>query len=206
MKILYVLHSTYALDGSSRSFRTLIAGVLQRGHTPVVVAPDGEGQAKILRDMGVEVLVVPYRNSTYPDLRDAKDWVLFLPRLIARRILIHRAVHTLCKQLRGKGINLVHTNTSVVEIGERIAQELAIPHVYHLREYDLDFHYYPCAKSFHRRLSHNYSVCITKAIQQHHLQAQNPRSVVVYNGITLAESKLEKGPSRYPLLPVCGTD
>ena len=43
MNILYILHSTYPLGGASKSFLTLIKGVQEQGHTPIVVAPDADG-------------------------------------------------------------------------------------------------------------------------------------------------------------------
>ena len=49
MNILYILHSTYPLGGASKSFLTLIKGVQEQGHTPIVVAPDKEGVAITLQ-------------------------------------------------------------------------------------------------------------------------------------------------------------
>ena len=160
MNILYVLNSTYALGGATKSFLTLIEAVKQRGHTPVVVAPDEDGVAITLRQMGVEVIAVPYRNNTYPDLRNPKEAILFLPRLIARRILIQKAAHAVYERVKSRDIALVHTNVSVVDVGERVAKRLGVPHIYHIREYgDSDFHlhYYPSFKAFHRRLAQSYT-------------------------------------------------
>ena len=72
MNILYILHSTYPLGGASKSFLTLIKGVQEQGHTPIVVTPDEEGVAITLRQMGVEVITIPFRTNTYPDLRSCQ--------------------------------------------------------------------------------------------------------------------------------------
>ncbi len=195
MNILYVLNSTYALGGATKSFLTLIETVKQCGHTSIVVAPDEDGVAITLRQMDVEVIAMPYRNNTYPDLRNPKEAILFLPRLAARRMLILKAVNAVYERIKSRDIALVHTNVSVVDVGERVAKRLGIPHIYHIREYgDSDFHlhYYPSSKAFHRRLSHNYTLCITRAIQQHHLLSGCPKSLVVYNGITMTEEKERK--------------
>ena len=141
------------------------------------------------------VIAVPYRNNTYPDLRNPKEAILFLPRLIARRILIQKAAHAVYERVKSRDIALVHTNVSVVDVGERVAKRLGVPHIYHIREYgDSDFHlhYYPSFKAFHRRLAQSYTLCITRAIQRHHLQSGNSKSLVVYNGITMAEEKEQK--------------
>lgn len=192
MNILYILHSTYPLGGASKSFLTLIKGVQEQGHTPIVVAPDEEGVAITLRQMGVEVITIPFRTNTYPDLRNAKEAILFLPRLVARRILIHKAVNTVYNLVKSKKIAMIHSNVSVVDVGERVAKRLGIPHIYHIREYaDVDFgqHNFPSSKTFHKQLAANYTICITKAIQQHHHLEGNPRSVVVYNGIVMEKEQ-----------------
>lgn len=207
MNILYVLNSTYALGGATKSFLTLIEAVRQQGHTPIVVAPDTEGVAITLQQMGVEVIVVNYRNNTYPDLRHTKDALLFLPRLVARRWLIHKAVDTVYQQVKDRNIALVHTNVSVVDVGEKVAQRLAIPHIYHIREYgDADFHfrYYPSSTAVHRRLSAQYTLCITRAIQQYHHLAGNKRSEVVYNGIKPPSEKVQGELPREPYFLYAG--
>ena len=201
MNILYVLNSTYALGGATKSFLTLIEAVRQQGHTPIVVAPDNEGVATMLQQMGVEVIAVNYRNNTYPDLRHTKDALLFLPRLAARRWLIHKAVNAVYEQVKDRHIALVHTNVSVVDVGEKVAQRLAVPHIYHIREYadaDFNFHYYPSSGAFHRRLAAQHTFCITRAIQQYHHLAGNPLSQVVYNGI---KPPVEKAEGEVPQAP-----
>lgn len=192
MTILYVLNDTYPLGGASKSFLTLVESVLRMGHTPIVVTPDKRGIAITLRQTGVEIIAVPYRNNTYPDCRNLTEAILFLPRLIMRRWLIRKAVQRVYKLVKSKNITLVHTNVSVVNVGEQVARKLGVPHIYHIREYadlDFDLHYFPCSKIFHKQLSESYTICITHAIQQHHHQAGNPKSLVVYNGITMDEDK-----------------
>ncbi len=192
MNILYVLNDTYLLGGATKSFLTLIESVLRHGHTPIVVTPDEKGIAVTLRQMGVEIIAVPYRNNTYPDCRNLTEALLFLPRLAGRRWLIRKAIQRVYGQIKSRDIALVHTNVSVVDVGERVARKLGVPHIYHIREYadlDFDFHYYPSSKAFHKQLSQSYTICITHAIQEHHHQAGNHKSMVVYNGITMEEEK-----------------
>ncbi len=200
MNILYVLNDTYVLGGASKSFLTLIESVLLHGDTPIVVTPNNKGIAKTLQQMGVEIIAVPYRNNTYPDLRNFMEASLFLPRLVMRRWLIRKAVQRVYEQVKSRDIHLVHTNVSVIDLGERVARKLGVPHIYHIREYgdmDFNFHYYPCSKAFHQRLSQNYTICITQAIQKHHYQFGNPKSTVVYNGITMGtEGKAQALPSQ----------
>lgn len=201
MTILYVLNDTYPLGGASKSFLTLIKRVLSLGHTPIVVTPDKKGIAITIRQMGVEIIAASYRNNTYPDCRNFSEMILFLPRLIMRRLLIRKAVQKVYEQIKSRNITLVHTNVSVVDVGERVAKKLGVPHIYHIREYadlDFDLHYFPCSKVFHKHLSESYTICITHAIQKHHHQTGNPKSVVIYNGITV---NVDKNPRPLPPQP-----
>ncbi|HCZ23128.1 MAG TPA: hypothetical protein DHU72_07075, partial [Rikenellaceae bacterium] len=129
MNILYVLNDTYLLGGATKSFLTLIKSVLRKGHTPIVVTPDKKGVAATLRQMGVKIIAVPYRNNTYPDCRNFTDAILILPRLAGRRWLIHNAVQKVYEQVKAQNIALVHTNVSVVDVGERVARMLGVPHI-----------------------------------------------------------------------------
>lgn len=188
LNVVYVLNSTYALGGASKSFVSMLSGLMDKGVYPIVVLPDKDGLYQILQSMGVECIVSCFRPATYPHNRSSlKDILLFLPKLVARQIVNRRTVNRMVKVLKDRDIRLVHTNVSVVDVGYRFSRRTGIPHIYHVREYaDLDFHeiYFPCSSVFHRLLRKNsYSICITRHIQSHHGLAGNPASVVVYNGV-----------------------
>lgn len=190
LNVVYVLNSTYAWGGASKSFISMLEGLRRRGIYPIVVMPDREGLYHILRQMGIECVVSCFRPNTYPHNRSSlKDILLFLPKLIARRIVNYRAVRTLASLMKGRQIDLVHTNVSVIDVGFRLSLKLGVPHIFHVREYgDLDFHevYYPCERFFHHLIRNcSYSICITKAIQAHHGLSDNKKSVVIYNGVDI---------------------
>lgn len=188
MKVLYILNSTYVLGGASKSFIIMLEGLMRKGIFPIVVLPDRRGLYADLVKMGVDVIVVTYRINTYPHVRSLKDYLLFFPRLLARRWVNYRAVYKLVGVLRGRQIILIHTNVSVVDIGFRLSRKLRVPHIYHIREYgDLDFRelYYPSWKSFHDTLSawQSYAICITKGILFHHHLQDCANAKVIYNGV-----------------------
>ena len=186
MRVLYVLHTTDIYGGATKAFATLLAGQRERGVEPVVVTPDEQGITSVLRDEGVEVVVLNYRPSLYPYWRGLKDYILAVPRMLARLWVNWRASRTLAAYLRRNPVDIVHTNTGVIDIGYRAARLAGIPHVFHVREYaDLDFHmhHFPSRKAFCRRLSRSWSICITHGIQRHFSQQDNPRSVVIYDAI-----------------------
>jgi len=192
MRIAYVLNATIPTGGATKAFMSMLRGVISLGVTPVVVMPDCGGIFGDLKAMGVECYAFTFRARTYPNFSTFKEKIFFLPRIIARLVVNHLAIHTLIGILRQKNVDLVHTNVGVVNIGYKAAHKLNIPHLYHIREYgDLDFHYhyFPCPHSFYQQLQQSdcFTVCITRDIQRHHGLSSSPLSRVVYDSIRPTE-------------------
>ena len=187
MKILYILNSTKPDGGATKSFLTLLDGVIAKGITPVVVMPDNNGIYKVLINKGITVKVLDYRMNVYPKLSTAKDYLMFIPRLFARRIMEYNAVKLIMEICKEHEIDLIHSNVGLVSCGLSAAKKLNIPHILHIREYgDKDFglHYFPTKSSFYKNICFpkSYVICITKGIAEyHHLSGSNVR--VIYNGI-----------------------
>lgn len=182
MKIAYILNSSDMFGGASKSFMALLQGVIKAGHEAMVVLPDAGPLKEVLDKLKVETHVLTYRPNLYPYDESLKDYILWIPRLLARRFVNGKAVRQLCGML--EGYDIVHTNVSVIDIGQRAASQCNIPHVYHFREYgDLDFgyRYFPSKSRFMKTV--DWSICITRGIQQHHALCDNRKSVVIYNGI-----------------------
>lgn len=194
MRIVYVLHDTDEFGGASKSFLSLLTGLMHKGVEPLVVLPNSERLTRELQERGIPTLVLNYRPSTYPYEDSIKDYLLWIPRLIARRIVNAIAAGQLAKKI--EGFDLVHTNVSVIDIGARAARQRGIPHIYHFREYaDLDFgmKYFPCKRSFYKTVKH--AICITKGVQAHH-QLEGKAEVIydcVFNeGVIKQETRNEK--------------
>ena len=71
LNVVYVLNSTYAWGGASKSFISMLEGLRRRGIYPIVVMPDREGLYHILRQMGIECVVSCFRPNTYPHNRSS---------------------------------------------------------------------------------------------------------------------------------------
>lgn len=195
IKVAFILNSTLPLCGASKAFKTLAHGLKARGVSLVAVLPDNNGLYNELEKMGIQTFVTTFRPHTFPYLRSPKDYVLFLPRLIARAVVNRIAAIKVTKWLRSQNINIIHTNVSIANIGYIAAKKLHVPHIYHIREYgDLDFnmHYFPSKKSFYSQLKtkDSYSICITKGIQTYHKQNNETTSRVIYDGICHKKNKM----------------
>lgn len=188
MKIVYFLNYTLPLGGATKSFLILLEGMREKGISPIVVVPNKNGIYETLKQKGINIICVPFRDAIYPWTRNIRDLFFFVPRLLGRIWLNRKALKELQKRLENEKIDIIHSNVSVIDIGYKLSQRLQIPHIYHIREFgDLDFaiHYYPSKRHFQKMLNStaSYSVCITKAIQRYHRLSSNPSSTVIYNGI-----------------------
>lgn len=196
MKVAYILNSTQMQNGATKSFMTLLESAVDAGVTPTVVLPDKGKLYGELASRGIDTMILKYRPAVYPWLDTVSDYLLFAPRLLGRLYLNHKAAARLAGRLGEKGVDIIHTNVSVIDVGFMAARKLGVPHIYHIREYaDRDFNmaYYPCRRRFTKRLlsPDSYSICITNDIRRHNRMQGNPRSVVIYNGIRTAARQEE---------------
>lgn len=188
IKVLYILNSTLEYGGATKSFLLMLKGVMDYGVNPIVVVPDANGVTTTLQQMGIRVVVVPFRMNAYPPVECVKDFLLFIPRLIGRLSLNTLAVRKLRKIFMGENLDIVHSNVSVIDIGIRLSELLHVPHIYHIREYgdkDFGYHHFPCRESYLRKLRKDgcWSIFITKALKSYYEMDINPTSSVIYNPI-----------------------
>lgn len=187
IKVAYILHDTDQYGGAYKSFLPMLHALIDKGIEPLVVVPNNRGVAKDLKEKGIPTLVLSYRLNTYPYEESIKDYLLWIPRLIARRYVNAKATRQLVKKIRD--FDLIHSNSSVVDIGSRAAKQIGIPHIYHFRENTdlIGMRYYPCKDSFYKTATN--SICITKGVQKHHRLSNN--SAVIYDCIIEDENKIK---------------
>ena len=188
MNVAYILHSTEPTDGATKAFLTMMDGLRAYGVKPFVVVPDKGELFFELSKKQIPTLVVNYRPSAYPYCHTVKQRLLFLTRLAARIFVNHKATKAIRQFLLDNKIDIVHSNSGIIRIGFDAAQKAGIPHICHIREYadKIGIRYFPSQASFVRQLSQprSYSICITKAIQQHYRQnGRDDVSRVIYDGV-----------------------
>lgn len=203
MKVGYVFSGTSLSAGSTKSLLLILEYMKSQGHTCYVICPDSNGAYRYLTKRGFRCLNVPYRFASLPKHESIKDLLYFIPKYFARKILNYRAVVKCVNLLKNEDIQLIHSNTSVTNIGNRIAEKLKCVHITHIREYgDLDFN--QIMPGINRRLNRhgNYNICITRGIYSHRRLNDN-NSIVIYNGI---ESKdyVRFNPNKEPFILYAG--
>lgn len=204
MRVAYILNDTSANNGANKAFIPLLKGMMSKGVIPLIVVPNKNGLYEQFIADGIDTIALTYRPNSYTYTATLKDKILFLPRMIVRWIIGKKSVGKLKDILKDKAIDLVHTNTSTIDIGQRAAHEVGIPHVFHFREYAsaIGHRYFPSRESFMNSIIKNgdYSICITNGVQQFVGLAGNDKSVVIYDGVTDKETSMPDSDNRSYLL------
>ena len=158
-----------------------------------------------LRPYGIEpVVLVPNSHKSEYDLRDQLDkecipWIATKMRKAKEGSKLHCVSNFVndqiynrrtAKQIHGLQIDLVHSNSSLIDLGAYIAKDKGIPHVWHFREFgDSDYGMRtPFGKWFQRVIysgRQNNFIAISGAIKDHYLPyiSSYSRFSLIYNGV-----------------------
>lgn len=126
MRNVLLLHSSAGRYGADLQLVTLAAGLDRARFNPLAVLPERGELADLLEEAGVEVVVKPLAVLRRAELGPSGLVALWKSVRLADRELIPLA--------RERDAALVHSNTSVILSGHRLASALSIPHVMHVRE------------------------------------------------------------------------
>ena len=195
MRVAYILSGTTNIGGASKAYLNMVRPLTEKGVEVLTICPDTDGIFQDIENGAVKdgnVKVIDYTYSCLPFTRSVRDYILWLPRLIKRVIKNKRASSRLSQILREFKPDIIHTNTSVNNIGYLAAKTLGVPHVWHVREYgDKDFSM--IVPNQYKMLTSpgNYSIFITKDIRKYKRLDHNPTAEVIYDGV-LEESAIQK--------------
>ncbi|MFW6116191.1 MAG: glycosyltransferase family 4 protein [bacterium] len=193
MRIAFITHYT-SLYGANRSLLDLIDGLERHGVSSSVVCPEEGDMTAALRGRGVPVATMPVEmwmsgcsspDGVFGHIRRC----LGQGRRAARSLYLNvRVLPAFVRQLRTWDVDVVYTNSSVIPIGALAAKWLALPHIWHLREFgDLDYGRHPDWGTivFNRVIrSADALVTNSEAVRSHVLNgAAYRRAYVIYNGI-----------------------
>lgn len=94
--------------------------------------------------------------------------------------------------------NIIYTNTSVVGIGNKIAETFKIPSLWHIREFgweDYKLKYLPSLKIHRNKIKNSHTIFVSKALQNYWLAGEvKKHSQVIYNGFI--ENEASETPNR----------
>jgi len=184
MKILYLTHYE-KLYGANRALLELVRRLKAEGvHTPIVVVPAEGDLTAALREAGIrcEICPVTQWQAIYVEA------ISFARKKSKRKAAIEEELEILTKRFASEGIDLIHSNSSVIGTGAMLAKRLHCKHVWHIREYAKEHYgmeyFYPEeeVRSFYEEA--DAVVTISDALKEHYRKLYPGANVLrIYDGI-----------------------
>lgn len=132
MEIIYVTHYT-GLYGANKSLLELITKMVKEyGIKPIVITPNkGELNAELDR-LNIENYSFKYYYCKY---LKQDNIIRRIYKYLRYKIFNQIALKKLIKKFKNDNISLIHTNSSCIDIGCKLANKLRIKHLWHIREF-----------------------------------------------------------------------
>lgn len=181
--ILFITHEDDKY-GAAKSFMTIVKNLDKRQFRPVLISCKHNNYNEECDRLKIDNYVIPYVRCT---TNENTSIFKFIVKKIRMYMINQLALIRLAKIVRKECVDLIHSNTSVIDIGMYLSNKLHIPHVWHIREFlDEDFSQVFLSSNQIDKInnSDSYMLYISKAIQSHWtLKGITNSGQVIYNGI-----------------------
>jgi len=185
MKIVYILPSE-GMYGDNMAIMKIMPHLIKLGVEPFFVLPH-ERRSEIINTL--EKYEYPYilEPSTFPNYWTSYSSIRAILGRLKRIYLIRpKAYAKVLASVKTFNPKIIHTNSSTSLLGYKLAHDLSIPHLWHIREYgklDHGWQYFPSKCSFIHKINSplNYSVCITNSIYKYF--GSPSKGETIYDGV-----------------------
>ena len=134
INVLYICTDWHKAEGSSLSLLNLINATRHEVNPIVLLSHQGEVE-EMFHNHNIETIVSPFfylwekpKKITTAIHHPTRT------RLFHRLFLNRQCCHHIRQTLQNRQIDIVHTNTSITDIGVSLAKQLRAKHVWHIRE------------------------------------------------------------------------
>lgn len=182
MNVLFVTHYS-SLYGANFSMIQLILELREKGVQSTVLMPVDDMVKGLPLWEKLNTLGIPYVKAKVKTIK-SDSWKKVVPKYL----YAHALYADVYDKIADKRFDIVHTNTSVIDVGAYIARRNGAKHVWHLREFgDLDYNLLtPFGKWFQKVIygGDNAFVAISQKIRDHYKRYIDDRNIrVIYNGV-----------------------
>lgn len=189
MKILYVCSST-GMYGDNIALIKLIPHLAKAGVEPLFLIRFSESNEikNVLCEKGYPFIMKEANCiNTYPKFHSLRAIAGFIRRMI---FIWPKNYKEVLQSVKKFNPDIIHSNCSFSALGYKLANDLGIKHLWHIREYgtlDAGLYYYPSKSAFIKKINfvHNYSVCISEQIFEYFGSSHN--GCTIYDGVFNSE-------------------
>jgi glycosyltransferase involved in cell wall biosynthesis len=185
-KILFINHESQ-LYGATRSLLTLILVLKDTHHIEPTLLIPGEGPLfQVLKEHSIETMIlkIPWHVEHIN-----KEYRSHYYRFKEQALKLYRQLHFAVKvkrMIKGRNINLIYTNTSVVFTGYIVSKLTHLKHIWHIREFLEHDHSlrFALGRNMLLRLlkGNDYNIFISEYLYTYY-QGHSRNASVVFNGI-----------------------
>lgn len=131
MKVLYISHYD-AMFGANKALYEIVNHVRKLEITPIVITSMYGDLNKALDELGIENYYIKSYVWVYNKNESLLRRVLKLIRKKVYDYFVIKKIEQICIN---KDIDIIHTNSSVIDIGAKVSLKINIPHIWHIREF-----------------------------------------------------------------------
>jgi glycosyltransferase involved in cell wall biosynthesis len=190
LKIMIFAHDS-SLYGASLSLLTLLKGFNENNFAEVLVLLPNKGKMESVfseNEIPYQVVSFPrcftqeHSKNIFQRFKNGKKYKqqedIILPDL---------------KNIAGQfKPDLIYSNTSIISIGDTLANMLNLPHVWHIREFgdlDYNFEYLPSRKGLIKKMKRaTRLIFISGSLRKHWMDGENSNASLIYNGLVKVAS------------------
>lgn len=187
MKVLFITHVT-EMAGANRSMFQLIKELKEKYHVGAVVMVPKRDSIKGTIQEALNQIDIPVIETDI--------WFFKRKRPTPRNIVGYARYlwrqRNLYKQIAPCHFDIIHSNSSVIDIGGFLSRKLKTKHVWHLREFgEEDYSLKPIGGRWYERYTYRHAdafIAISKIIAEHFKSLANPQKIhTIYNGVYFDE-------------------
>lgn len=192
MNVLYISHEDDKY-GAARSLQSLYTNMYKYKVTPFILTMKENGYNKIARKYNIQNFIVKYYRST---ISINTKVVKRIAKYFRYKVGNHFACKKILSIIDTYKIDIVHINSSVIDIGIYLKKHRNIKLIWHIREFlDLDFNqtYYNNNQIAEMNRYADAYVFISNTIKKYWIaKGLSNRGIVIYNGLDIKKYKPPK--------------
>ena len=193
MRILFISHYDN-LYGANRALLSLMLGLKREGrHEPLLVIPAEGEMTRQSEAAGIECFIcsITQWQAIY------REPVSFTIKKNKRVKQISEELHRLYEHFKGKNIDLIHSNSSVIGHGAMLAEKLGCKHIWHIREFAREHfgmrYFYPQALVDKYYNAAERLILISDALKAHYDKLYpSANTVRIYDGVEIPEADMDE--------------
>lgn len=186
LNIMYIVHER-KMGGASLCLLTLAKEMKEKGHHVCVVVPFMRSPiAEKLREAGIKTIGIFFGWWMMPSYWGGLFKIAFRMLYMMEGIAVWRISH----YIRKEKIDIVHSNSSVIDVGSKAAARSGVSHVWHFREFgDLDYRLM-FLKGRRKSIqylnnSNDINIFISMCLREHYRELRDgKRNRVIYDGVS----------------------